>query len=538
MTGLMLVFGLSVFTQSKSKGTANVKTNTPDAVVKNLYAAQKSENNNPFFQSKNRGLIDKYFAKVLADMIWKDSVDAADGAGTINFDPLFYAQDSEITNFVIGKPQADGDENNSVVAVTFKNFGKAEKIVYEMHREKGVWKIKDISYSDGENLVSTLQYAQDEEFRNEYDSQPFIGEYNVGQKKCTVTPTRDGYRMRIECEGEDGFKFYEIEGSEVETAYISLDAKGVQQGKFVFKNGEDNGKFFDAKGKQSTVTKVKMQAGVCGLNLEITENNADGLPVQNVTATAMNAETKETSKATLFEAMPVFSDLSEGKYQVTVMKKGYKNATKEITLDCSNLEDDDPSVTQQIFVQKEGGKQSANQTQTDTKTNASNIRGVDFLNYTYQSTACADDLGISTAVKVKNGSFNREQNFYSVYDKKIIYGDINGDGNEDAVVKIACGSSAGTFRGFEIKVYTFENGKAKLLAQTDYQNVEKDYKKTYADGFIILINESDVKIDKDHLIFQVFADGSNASPENITTFDYKLSGTKLVLNGKPQRKRI
>lgn len=383
ITVLILAISSIAFAQAKTKTkAAATNANTADALVKKLYDAQKADKS-PFFQNKNRAVVDVYFAKELADMIWKDSVESTDGIGAIDFDPLYYAQDTDITNFVVGKPLADGDENNSVVSVTFKNFGRAEKISYEMQREKGIWKIKDVSYSDGENLVSILQYAQDEEFRNEYDSQPFIGEYNVGQIICNVTPTKGGYSIRIECEGEEGYKFYESDGSKTENVYINVDAKGVQKGKFVFKINEANGKFFDAKGKQLTVTKVKEEAKVCGLNLEITENNANGLPIQNVMATATNLDNNKTFKAILFEAMPVFNDLSEGKYQITLIKKDYKNITKEITLDCSGLEEDDPSVTQQLFMQKEGGKQSSDQNQSDTKINALNIRSVDLLNYKY-----------------------------------------------------------------------------------------------------------------------------------------------------------
>lgn len=62
--------------------------------------------------------------------------------------------------------------------------------------------------------------------------------------------------------------------------------------------------------------------------------------------------TKEVVKATLFEAMPVFGNLSAGQYTITVTKAGYKNTVKEINLDCRNLETDDQSVTENIFLQK------------------------------------------------------------------------------------------------------------------------------------------------------------------------------------------
>lgn len=97
---------------------------------------------------------------------------------------------------------------------------------------------------------------------------------------------------------------------------------------------------------------AEAQAKSCGLNLEITEAIYAEPPIQNATATAVNLKTKKTYKAVLFEAMPVFNDLPAGKYKVTVSKKGYQTLVKQITLDCSNLEEDDSSKTEYILLRK------------------------------------------------------------------------------------------------------------------------------------------------------------------------------------------
>lgn len=68
------------------------------------------------------------------------------------------------------------------------------------------------------------------------------------------------------------------------------------------------------------------------------------------------------------------------------------------------------------------------------QTGVRGIRSVDFLNHTYQSSVCSEDLGIDPTVKVVKGKFSQEENFYSVYENKVFYGDVNGDGNEDAAV--------------------------------------------------------------------------------------------------------
>lgn len=48
-------------------------------------------------------------------------------------------------------------------------------------------------------------------------------------------------------------------------------------------------------------------------------------------------------------------------------------------------------------------------------------------------------------MKVRNGKFkDPDNNFFNIAKEEIVYGDVNGDGSEDAVVLIRCGSAAGT----------------------------------------------------------------------------------------------
>lgn len=119
----------------------------PDAIVKDLYAAQKNPKTSPFFQTKKRALVDKYFTKELADLLWKD-VKGADGVGNLDFDPLYNAQDTRITAFKIGKPDyGEGNRKVADVAVTFKNMGKAETILFRLEQSDAkIWKIGDIYY--------------------------------------------------------------------------------------------------------------------------------------------------------------------------------------------------------------------------------------------------------------------------------------------------------------------------------------------------------------------------------------------------------
>lgn len=121
---------------------------TPDAVVRSLYAAHKSRATKPFFQTRSRALVDKYFAKRLADLIWKDAVDSQGEVGKLDFDPLYNAQDVRVTGFRIGAPEyGEGNRRLADVPVKFKNLGEQQTVLFRLEQTaKGAWKITDIFY--------------------------------------------------------------------------------------------------------------------------------------------------------------------------------------------------------------------------------------------------------------------------------------------------------------------------------------------------------------------------------------------------------
>lgn len=243
----------SIGLAQKKKTTVAVAA---DQVVKNLYAAQKNEKTNPFVQTKSRALVDKYFTKDLADLIWKTNTSDTGW----NVDPLYNSQDPQITNFVVGKPRAE-DENpdNVYLKVNFKSYGKAESVGFQLRREASkTWKIENIDYNSGDDLASILRYSTDTEYQKAYDAVTFRGDYTIGAMKCNVVLAMSIIELyRVTCDGQEGFKLYAVEGDEKQTAYIYTDDKGKQQGKFVFRKDEKDGKFIDASGKEVKVSRVQ-----------------------------------------------------------------------------------------------------------------------------------------------------------------------------------------------------------------------------------------------------------------------------------------
>jgi len=146
---------ISTHTSPPANGqSAPAKRLSPDALVSDLYKAAKQKHS-PFFQTRSRALLYKYFEKSLADLIWKDAVHSKGEVGAIDGDPLYDAQDMEIKKFAIKKPRYE--KGRALVDVTFENFGKPQTIMYIVVKGKTGWRIRDIVYSEGRTLRSELK---------------------------------------------------------------------------------------------------------------------------------------------------------------------------------------------------------------------------------------------------------------------------------------------------------------------------------------------------------------------------------------------
>lgn len=161
-----------------------------------------------------------------------------------------------------------------------------------------------------------------------------------------------------------------------------------------------------------------------------------------------------------------------------------------------------------------------------------NIRSVNFLNYSHKGGICSSELGMTETVKVKRGKYQDRENYFQVLDNKIVYGDLNGDRREEAIVHIKCGGRAGNFSYSEIAIYTLKRGKAELLTAINTSAIEDDHKRFSPDGFIVSV--SSAKVLRGMLVIEAYADGSNAGPTHIATFNYKISSDGATLNGKPR----
>ena len=126
----------------------------PDALVSELYR-QHDRKHSPFYQTRDRALVERYFDKSTADLIWKDAVGSKGEVGALDADPLYDAQDTEIKKFSVGQPKYE--DGRAEVTVSFENFGEKQKILFLLVSKDGTWKISDIKYSDGRTLKGMLK---------------------------------------------------------------------------------------------------------------------------------------------------------------------------------------------------------------------------------------------------------------------------------------------------------------------------------------------------------------------------------------------
>jgi hypothetical protein len=133
-------------------------TNSPDRVIRELYRVHNNGKGG-VFEANGKKYIYKFFDQKLADLIWKDISETPAGeVGNLDFDPLYNAQDTGITNFQIGKPVVEGDE--STVLVSFRNFGQRTRVKFEMHKGREGWRIRNVIYGDKSDLIKILSPHQ------------------------------------------------------------------------------------------------------------------------------------------------------------------------------------------------------------------------------------------------------------------------------------------------------------------------------------------------------------------------------------------
>jgi hypothetical protein len=157
----------------------------------------------------------------------------------------------------------------------------------------------------------------------------------------------------------------------------------------------------------------------------------------------------------------------------------------------------------------------------------SSIRSVNFKNFTYKL-RCGDDPKTSS-VRAKKGSFSSEisgnESYLSI--AGVRYGDLNGDGREEAAVTFSCGSGA-SYVYFGGLVFQIQNRKPALLAEIEGGNKGM--------GGIV-----DVQIRNRFLVvkrYRLGSAGSPCCPDSIETTKYRVYRKRLNKQGRSRSSEI
>lgn len=237
-------------------GGGEVKAEDPSILVADLYKqhdAQKS----PFFQ-KDRARIDKYFAKPLADLIYRDATNPIDQAGAIGADPLYDGQDFDIKKFAVGTAAVEGEK--ATVPVTFENFGEKKKVTISLSLANNAWKISDIRYDHGASLFGMLREAYGDGKTNAPPVKnvpgEFEGTYRVGETTCTVKPVKMAFEIRwAKGSGTETFQF---EGRDAKGINFVSEPEPGKYNVFTFTDEDYNsGTFTRADGKVFKVNRAR-----------------------------------------------------------------------------------------------------------------------------------------------------------------------------------------------------------------------------------------------------------------------------------------
>ena len=158
------------------------------------------------------------------------------------------------------------------------------------------------------------------------------------------------------------------------------------------------------------------------------------------------------------------------------------------------------------------------------------IRKVDFKNMEYRPLCAGDER---QAVAVTNGEMSEEKQMDGYVDRfyfkifSIEYGDLTGDGNDEAVILSTC-NTGGTGNFTEGFIYGISGGRPVELAHIEGGDRAYGGLRTAIVAKGLLFVES---YDPGEL-------GGSCCPEFVVTTKYKLTGDKIVETGKAARREL
>ena len=134
--------------------TDNTPRSAADRLVRALYF-EHNDKENPFRERKDRTLIDQFFAKQTADLIWNDAQKPTGSVNRTKTNLLFNAADTAVKKTWVLPAVVSG--TRAIVYVTFEHKAKPEEIKIDMQQVTGRWRIIEMHYPEGKQLTQLLR---------------------------------------------------------------------------------------------------------------------------------------------------------------------------------------------------------------------------------------------------------------------------------------------------------------------------------------------------------------------------------------------
>lgn len=175
-----------------------------------------------------------------------------------------------------------------------------------------------------------------------------------------------------------------------------------------------------------------------------------------------------------------------------------------------------------------------------TRPQTSKIQGIDFRNFSYPFDQASEHEAfrkLGEVVKVHDGvayaeKFGKNVSFFYFKVVEVLYGDVTGDGGDEAAVVVIYGSNSGTFYVTDTYLFTLRDGEPVLLSMLTEERVGRDYKLHSAESQPPLLHEAlegGRELRGDILTVKHFADGGHCCPESVVTMRYAWDGAKFSL---------
>ncbi len=142
----------SAATLAKRPGPDAPRT-AADRLIRALYF-EHNKKENPMRETKDRALIDQFFAKPVADLIWIDVKKSSSQINRSKTNLLFNAPDASIKKTWVLPAVIGG--SRAIVYVTFENKAKPEEVRVDLQQVAGRWRITNMLYPNGQLLTQLL----------------------------------------------------------------------------------------------------------------------------------------------------------------------------------------------------------------------------------------------------------------------------------------------------------------------------------------------------------------------------------------------